>query len=88
LQNVQAAEEPPAFSVSNIKIWMTMIFKSCLSLHRRYQDSWPIRRVVMAALAAQWAVLSVKKHALADMRLHVAFGRPSEFACAVAKGTI
>jgi len=29
LQNVQAAREPPAFSVSNIKIWMTMTFKSC-----------------------------------------------------------
>jgi len=42
----------------------------------------------MATLAAQWAVLSVKKHALADMRLHVAFGSPGEFTCAVTKGTI
>jgi hypothetical protein len=42
----------------------------------------------MAALAAQRAVLSVEKHALADMRLHVAFGGPGEFARAVTKGTI
>jgi hypothetical protein len=42
----------------------------------------------MATLAAQRAVLSVKKHALADVRLHVAFRRSGEFARAVTKGTI
>ena len=39
----------------------------------------------MAFLATQWAVLSVEKHALAYVRLHVTFSSLAEFASTVAK---
>lgn len=42
----------------------------------------------MASFAAQWTVLSVKEHALTDMRLHIALSGFCEFASAIAKGTI
>lgn len=42
----------------------------------------------MAFLAAKWTVLPVKEHALADVRLHVAFGGLCELAGAVTEGTV
>jgi hypothetical protein len=42
----------------------------------------------MAFLAAERAVLPVKEHALANVRLHVAFGGLGELAGAIAKRTV
>jgi hypothetical protein len=42
----------------------------------------------VALFAAQRAVLPVKEHALADVRLHVAVGGLCKFAGAIAKRTI
>lgn len=57
-------------------------------LKRREQDLWPVRRAVMAALAAERAVLAIQEHALANVRLHVALGGLCKFAGAIAKRTI
>lgn len=43
---------------------------------------------MMALFAAEWAVLPVKEHALADVRLHVTFGRFRVFAGAVAERAV
>ena len=65
-----------------------MLFKSCRPLHRGDEDSWPVRGVVVAFLAAERAVFPVKEHALANVRLHVTFGGLCVLAGAVAKRTI
>lgn len=54
-------------------------------LHRRDQDLWAVWRVVMAALAADRAVLPVKEDALANVDLHVTFCRPARLAGTVAE---
>ena len=43
---------------------------------------------MMASLAAERAVLSIKEHALAYVRLHIAFGSFRKFTGAIAKRTI
>ena len=45
-----------------------------IGLHRGDENLWPVRRVMMAFLAAERAVLPVKENALADVDLHVAVG--------------
>ena len=40
---------------------------------------------MMTFLATKWAVLSVKKYALANMRLHIAFSCSGELASTVAE---
>ena len=57
-------------------------------LHRRYEDFWPVGRVMMAFLAAQGTVFSVQKYALADVDLHVAVGCLGALAGASAKGAL
>ena len=42
----------------------------------------------MAALAAKRTILTVQKHALADVRLHIAFSRLGKFASTVTERTI
>jgi hypothetical protein len=42
----------------------------------------------MALFAAERAVLSMQKDALADVRFHIAFCCLGEFACAVAKRAV
>lgn len=42
----------------------------------------------MATLAAKRTILAVQKHALADVRLHIAISCLGEFASAVTKRTI
>jgi hypothetical protein len=42
----------------------------------------------VATFSAQWAVLPVKEHTLADVGLHVAFRGLCKFAGAIAKRTI
>jgi hypothetical protein len=64
-----------------------MAIKLCY-LHRRYQDFWTIRCTVMTFFAAERAVLSMQKDALADVGLDIAFCRLGEFACAVAKRAV
>lgn len=43
---------------------------------------------MVAFLAAERAILSVEKYALADMRLHVALGGRGGFTSTIAEGTI
>ena len=42
----------------------------------------------MTSLSTEWACYSVKKYALADMRLHVAVGSLGVFSCPIAKRTL
>ena len=65
-----------------------MLFKSCLPSHRGYQDAGPVWSVVVATLAAKWAVFPVQKHTLANVGFHVAFCSLCELPCAVAERTI
>jgi hypothetical protein len=65
-----------------------MLFKSCLPSHRGYQDAGPVWSVVVATLAAKWAVFPVQKHALANVGFHVGFRSLCELACAVAERTV
>ena len=60
----------------------------CRSLERSQEYLWAVWCTMMTSFAAQRTVLSVQKHTLANVRLHVTFSSLCEFPCSVTERAV